>query len=47
MPQAMVNQAGTVVQLHSWSDIFGLEDRSGCPDLHQVRQTDPVVKTRE
>ena len=28
--QAMVNQAGTVVQLHSWSDIFGLEDRCCC-----------------
>jgi FAD/FMN-containing dehydrogenase len=25
--QAMVNEAGTVIQLHAWSDIYGIEDR--------------------
>ena len=41
--QAMVNQAGTVLQLRSWSKIFGLEDRRGHtrgPDLVSLSSPD-------
>ena len=37
--QAMVNQAGTVIQLHSWSDIFGLENRCGWPAVLRANST--------